>query len=483
MAFSSSSCPEELTFPEGFGWGAATAAYQVEGGWDADGKGPNVWDTFTHQGGDRVFRNQTADVACGSYTLWEEDLKCIKQLGLTHYRFSLSWSRLLPDGTTGFINQKGIDYYNKMINDLLANGITPVVTLYHFDFPQPLEDQGGWKTGAIIEVFDAYARFCFGTFGDRVKLWITINEPNILALFAYEKGMFPPGVPNPGIGAYQAVHNMIKAHAKAWHSYDSLFRKKQNGQVSVALFSPWVAPANPTSVADQEAAKRAMVLALDSFAKPIFIDGDYPAELKSRVAAMSKKQGYPSSRLPEFTDEEKKMIKGTADFFAVQYYTASLAKHRENSGGEPSLLNDIEVEVFPDPSWQVSFPGSWIYVVPWGLRELLKYIKDTYNNPVIYITENGFPQGDPAPLDDTQRWEYFRQTIQELYKAIHLDKVNLQLYCVWSLLDNFEWTAGYSNKFGLYQVDFENPALPRVPYKSAMEYAKVIQNNGIKGSL
>ncbi|XP_074130211.1 cytosolic beta-glucosidase-like [Sminthopsis crassicaudata] len=380
MAFSSSLYPEELTFPEGFGWGAATAAYQVEGGWDADGKGPNVWDTFTHQGGDRVFRNQTADVACGSYTLWEEDLKCIKQLGLTHYRFSLSWSRLLPDGTTGFINQKGIDYYNKMINDLLANSITPVVTLYHFDFPQSLEDQGGWKTGAIIEVFDAYARFCFGTFGDRVKLWITINEPNILALFAYEKGAFPPGVPNPGIGAYQAAHNMIKAHAKAWHSYDSLFRKKQNGQVSVALFCPWVVPANPTSVADQEAAKRAMALALDLFAKPIFIDGDYPAELKSRVAAMSKKQGFPSSRLPEFTDEEKKMIKGTADFFAVQYYTTRLAKHRENSEGEPSLLKDIEVEIFPDPSWQVSYQGSWIYVVPWGFRELLKYIKRVVGN-------------------------------------------------------------------------------------------------------
>ncbi|XP_007496720.1 cytosolic beta-glucosidase [Monodelphis domestica] len=483
MAFSSTLNHEELTFPEGFCWGAATAAYQIEGGWDADGKGPNVWDTFTHQGGDRVFRNQTADVACGSYARWEEDLKCIKQLGLTHYRFSLSWSRLLPDGTTGFINQKGIDYYNKMIDDLLANGVIPMVTLYHFDLPQHLEDQGGWKTGAIVEVFDAYAQFCFGTFGDRVKLWITINEPNVLAFFAYEKGKFPPGIPNPGTGAYQTAHNMIKAHAKAWHSYDSLFRKKQNGQVSLAIFSPWVAPADPASVTDQEAAKRAMALALDLFAKPIFIDGDYPAVLKSQVAAMSKKQGFLSSRLPEFTEEEKRMIKGSADFFAVQYYTTRLAKHHENSEGELNCLKDINVEIFPDPSWQVSQQGSWIHVVPWGIRELLKYIKDTYNNPVIYITENGFPQGDPAPLDDTQRWEYFRQMIQELYKAIHLDEVNLQGYYVWSLLDNFEWTDGYSFRFGLYYVDFDNPALPRFPYKSAMEYAKVIQNNGIKGPL
>ncbi|XP_072476471.1 cytosolic beta-glucosidase-like isoform X2 [Notamacropus eugenii] len=456
-----------------------------EGGWDADGKGPNVWDTFTHQGGDRVFRNQTADVACGSYTLWGEDLKCIKQLGLTHYRFSLSWSRLLPDGTTGFINQKGIDYYNKMIDDLLANGVIPVVTLYHFDLPQHLEDQGGWKTGAIVEVFDAYAQFCFGTFGDRVKLWITINEPNTLALLAYDKGIFAPGVPNPGNRAYQTAHNMIKAHAKAWHSYDSLFRKKQNGQVSMSLFSPWVEPADPTSAADQEAAKGIMALALDLFAKPIFIDGDYPAVLKSQVAAMSKKQGYPSSRLPEFTEEEKRMIKGSADFFAIQYYTACLAKHQEYSEGELNILKDINTEVFPDPSWKVSQPGSWISVTPWSIRKLLKYIKDLYNNPVIYITENGFPQGDPAPLDDTQRWEYIRQTIQELYKvtAIHLDKVSLQLYCVWSLLDNFEWTQGYSSRFGLYKIDFEDSALPQVPYKSAMEYAKVIQSNGVKRPL
>ncbi|XP_060221307.1 cytosolic beta-glucosidase isoform X2 [Meriones unguiculatus] len=485
-----------MAFPVGFGWGAATAAYQVEGGWDADGRGPCVWDTFTHQGGERVFENQTGDVACGSYTLWEEDLKCIKQLGLTHYRFSLSWSRLLPDGTTGFVNQKGIDYYNKIIDDLLGNGVTPIVAIYHFDLPQALEDLGGWLSEAIVETFDKYAQFCFRTFGDRVKRWLTINEPNILALLAYDMGIFAPGMPHFGVGGYQAAHNLIKAHARSWHSYDSLFRKEQKCLVSLSLFCCWLEPADPNSELDQEATKRAINFQFDFFAKPIFIDGDYPEVVKSQVASMSKKQGYSSSRLPEFTEEEKKMIKGTADFFAVQYYTTRLVRHQENKKRELSFLQDVEIEFFPNPSWK---NVGWIYVVPWGIRKLLTYIKDTYNNPVIYITENGFPQGDPPSLDDTQRWEYFRQTFQELFKerrssqcarfpvasysAVHVDEVNLQVYCAWSLLDNFEWNNGYSRRFGLFHVDFEDPARPRAPYRSAKEYAKVIRNNGLEGPL
>eukprot|EP00069_Balaena_mysticetus_P020942 bmy_13244T0 len=352
-------------------------------GWDTDGKGPCVWDTFTHQGRDRVFKNQTGDVACGSYTLWEEDLKCIKQLGLTHYRFSLSWSRLLPDGTTGFINQKGkcflkiegIDYYNKIIDDLLTIGVTPIVTLYHFDLPQALEDQGGWLSEAIVESFDKYARFCFSTFGDRVKQWITINEPNIFALLAYECGAFSPGVPY-----------LMPDPGTAMNPYSEKSRKEWC--LSQFLLAGWNQQI-PTQCLTRKQLK-AMAFQLDFFAKPIFIDGDYPEVVKSQVALMSKKQGYPSSRLPEFTEEEKKMIKGTADFFAYQ----------ENKKGELGLLQNAEVEVFPDPS---CISLDWVYVVPWGIRKLLKYIKDMYNNPVIYITENGFPQGDPTSFDDALR--------------------------------------------------------------------------------
>ncbi|EGV98978.1 Cytosolic beta-glucosidase, partial [Cricetulus griseus] len=309
-------------------------------------------------------------------------------------------------------------YYNKIIDDLLKNGVTPIVAIYHFDLPQALEDQGGWLSEAIVEVFDKYAQFCFRTFGDRVKQWLTINEPNTLAILAYDMGIFAPGVPHFGTGGYQAAHNLIKAHARSWHSYDDLFRKEQKGFVSLPLFFCWLEPSDPNSVLDQEATKRAINFQLDFFAKPIFIDGDYPELVKSQIATMSKKQGYSSSRLPEFTEEEKKMIKGTADFFAVQYYTTRLVRHQENKKGELSFLQDVEIEFFPNPSWE---NVGWIYVVPWGIRKLLKYIKDTYNNPVIYITENGFPQCDPPSLDDTQRWEYFRQTFQELFKAKTID--------------------------------------------------------------
>lgn len=472
--------PEDASFPEQFAWGASTAAYQIEGGWNADGKGPNVWDTFTHQGGDRVFENQTGDVACGSYTLWEEDLKCIKQLGLTHYRFSLSWSRLLPDGTTGFINQKGVEYYDKVIDSLLGNGVTPVVTLYHFDLPQCFEDQGGWRSESTVKAFDNYAQFCFRTFGDRVKFWITINEPYVVADLGYEKGIMAPAVKEPGVGAYLVAHNLIKAHATAWHSYDTLFRTMQGGFVSIALNSDWAEPFNPADPADQAAAKRHIAFCLDWFATPIFLNGDYPTIMKSQVSALSKRQGFSSSRLPEFTEEERMMIKGTADFFSLNYYTTRRIKHQDNTHSQPSLTADKEAEQVIDPSWPVATGSSWLSVVPWGLRRLLKYIKDTYNHPIIYITENGFSQSDPAPLDDTQRWEYFRLTLQEILKAIHIDGVHLKGYFVWSLLDNFEWTAGYRSRFGLFHVDFNDPALPRVPYKSATEYAKVIANNGLR---
>ncbi|XP_071982110.1 cytosolic beta-glucosidase-like isoform X1 [Engystomops pustulosus] len=466
---------ERLTFPESFAWGASTAAYQIEGGWDADGKGLNVWDTFTHQGGDRVYKNQTGDVACGSYTLWEEDLKCIKQLGLTHYRFSLSWSRLLPDGTTGFINQKGVDYYNKLINSLLAMNVTPLVTLYHFDMPQAIEDQGGWNSEKTVEFFEQYAKFCYSTFGDRVKMWITINEPHIVAQLSYEQGLFAPGKSEPGYGAYQSAHNMIKGHAKAWHAYNTHFKEKQKGYVSIALDSDWAEPLDPSSSDDKEACKRYLDFRLHWFANPIFIDGDYPSGMKIKISEKSIEEGLTTSRLPEFTDEEKTMIKGTADFFCLNYYTTRNVKPLSNQSG-PSFKSDLEAEGVKDPEWPIS-GIEWLAVVPWGLRRLLAYIKEQFGDPDIYITENGFAQSDPPLLQDTHRWGYFQETLAEVWKAIRQDGVKVKGYFAWSLLDNFEWTSGYGARFGLFHVDFNQPNLPRTPYFSAFEYAKVVKGN------
>ncbi|XP_043918017.1 cytosolic beta-glucosidase-like [Protopterus annectens] len=471
---------DKWIFPKGFAWGAATAAYQIEGGWNIDGKGPSVWDTFTHKGGDRVFKNQTGDVACNSYALWEKDLKCIKQLGLTHYRFSLSWARLLPDGTTSFINQKGVDYYNKVINDLRSNHVEPMVTLYHLDLPQALEDRGGWRSEKIVDSFDKYAKFCFRTFGDRVKLWLTINEPYIVSRLGYEDGILPPEVKEQGVALYQVAHNMIKAHARVWHSYDTLFRKEQSGLVSIVLYSGWAEPFNPNSVDDKAASERYLEFMLGWFANPVFLDGDYPAVMKSRIQNLSKSQGLSSSRLPEFTEDEKRMIKGTADFFALNYYTTRKVSYEESTCFGPSFLGDQATKESTDSSWPVMEP-FWLAVVPWGIRKLLKYIKDKYNAPAIYITENGFGQKDPSPLEDVQRWSYYRQTLTEVYKAISEDHVDVQGYFAWSLLDNFEWTFGYDVRFGLFHVDYENPDLPRTSYKSAKEYAKVIKNNGLIG--
>ncbi|NP_001087678.1 glucosidase, beta, acid 3 (gene/pseudogene) [Xenopus laevis] len=471
---------ENYTFPASFAWGAATAAYQIEGGWDADGKGPSVWDTFTHQGGDRVFKNQTGDVACGSYTLWEEDLKCIKQLGLTHYRFSLSWSRLLPDGTTGFINQKGIEYYNKVINSLLENNISPVVTLYHFDMPQAVEDLGGWRSEKTVDIFEKYAQFCYETFGDRVKLWITINEPYIVARFAYEEGILAPAKKHPGYGAYEAGHNMLRAHAKAWHNYNTNFKKQQNGAVSIALCSDWAEPFNPSSAADKEATNRYLAFYLDWFAKPVFIDGDYPVSMKLKISENSKKEGLKTSRLPELTEEEKALIKGTADFFCLNYYTSRKIKHCTVASEDPSFICDLSLEEIKDPDWPQCAP-EWLAVVPWGLRKLLKYIKKTFNNPVIYITENGFGQNDPPLLEDTQRWKFFEETLREVSKAINIDGVNVQGYFVWSLMDNFEWIYGNNARFGLFHVDFDQATLPRTPYLSALKYSNVVKRNGLEG--
>ncbi|KAM9236187.1 LOW QUALITY PROTEIN: cytosolic beta-glucosidase-like [Leptosomus discolor] len=409
--FSEKPVPEDIAFPVGFAWGAATAAYQIEEGWNADGKDPDVWDTFTHQGGDRVFKNQTGDVACGSYTLWEEDLKCIKQLGLTHYRFSLSWSRLLPDGTTGFINQKGVSYYSKIINKL-GNGMLLPVSL---NLPQSLEDESGWRSEKIIEAFDICAKCCFRTFGVSDHY----NEPYVVAIGGCEKGIIPVGT-----RGHKAAYNMIKAHAKA-HSCGKIWRK-QCGLVCIALNSG-LEPTN--SVADQKVTKGYLSFTLDGFVRTIFTDGDYLAMMKS-ISAMHSKQGYSSSRLLEFAKEEKIMIMGTAEFFAL-----NVKLSEEHAYKRLSVSMECEAEQIMDPSWPVATASLWLAVLPCEIIFLMP--EDTYNNLIIYMTENAFSQSDPALLDDSPRREYFRLILQEILKGIiymmkdQLCKVNIILLCAY----------------------------------------------------
>lgn len=350
-----------------------------------------------------MFGEHDGDVSCNSYELWKRDLQCIQQLGLTHYRLSLSWARLLPDGTTRHVNQKGIStirqstqwneftyislinpgavpptgvqYYNSVLDGLLACKVSPMVTLYHFDLPQALQDQGGWKAPEIAELFDSYAQFCFETFGERVKLWITINEPYVCAKLGHEDGIHAPGLREPGLCAYLVGHNMLRAHAKAWHSYTSLYKPKQKGAVSLAINSDWFEPLDPGCAEDVAAAERALAFTLGWFAWPVFVTGDYPEVMRAAVDSQSEKLGYGgTSRLPSFSRDEPAVL-GTADFFALNYYTSRKVRPGGGGGGRTLCLkSDRDAQDVLDPLWPIC-GVSWLAVVPHGLRKLLKYVK------------------------------------------------------------------------------------------------------------
>ncbi|XP_071181431.1 lactase/phlorizin hydrolase-like [Mytilus edulis] len=461
------------TFENDFAWGAATSAYQIEGGWNEDGKGPSIWDVYSHAG--RIVNKQTGDVACDSYHKYKEDVQMLKSLGVSHYRFSLSWSRIMSDGTLATVNQKGIDYYNNLINELLANNIEPMVTLYHWDLPQGLQDKGGFKDEAIIEYFNDYARLCFSMFGDRVKLWITFNEPFVVSWLGHGIGVMAPGISEPGSTVYTVTHNIIRAHVKAYHTYNDHFRSHFNGKVGITLDCDWKEPREDT-LWDRAAAERALQFKLGWFANPIFGNGDYPAVMKRTIKSKSMKQGLSKSRLPEFTDEELRQNKGAADFIGINHYTTNLVSQKEQSVEEPHYERDQDIDVSYSSCWRESQSG-WLRGNPWGIRRLLKWVKDRYNSPEIYVTENGFSD-DGKSLEDNDRIWYYNGYINEMLKAKKEDGVNVKGYMAWSLMDNFEWGSGFTQHFGIFHVDFDTMNRTRTPKKSAATYTQIIKDNG-----
>ncbi|XP_064651252.1 myrosinase 1-like [Lineus longissimus] len=465
-------------FPEGFAWCTATSAYQVEGGWKKGGKGLSVWDTFTHSPG-KIKNGDTGDIACDSYNKWKDDVDMLINMGVTHYRFSISWPRILPSGKKGHLNQAGVEYYNNLIDALIEASIIPVATLYHWDHPQALEDLGGWLNKDMADYFNDYARICFREFGDRVKWWITINEPGILIRFGYIYGTFPPGFKsNPGTHPYTVGKVMLMAHAKAWHTYDDEFRRRQKGSISMCLHSMWAEPEDPRSVLDQEAARRHLEFDLGWFAHPIYGGGGYPKEMERQIERKSKEQGLKKSRLPRLTEEEVLYIKGTSDFFALNHYTTRLVKHKSTPSNQPHFELDKDEETSVDEDWlSPNEAGSWIKEVPTGLRRLLCYIKREYGNPEVFITENG--TADPGNvLDDTGRIRYIRSYLDQVLKAIKWDGCKVIGYTAWSLMDNFEWSEGYTEHFGLHSVDFDDPERKRTAKASALFYAGIIRKNG-----
>lgn len=464
------------TFPADFVWGTATSSYQIEGGHDADGKGPSIWDAFCQIPG-RIADGTTGNIACDHYHRFREDVQMMQSLGIPAYRFSISWPRLVPTGKLADgVNEAGVRFYSDLIDSLLEAGITPWVTLYHWDLPLALEmEHDGWLNRQIADDYADYARLCFERFGDRVKHWITLNEPWVVAILGYGQKVFAPGRSSHS-EPYLAAHNLLRAHGQAVQVYRSEFAH-QGGCIGITNNCDWREPLSedPRDVA---AAERALDFYIGWFADPIFAHGDYPASMRERVG----------ERLPEFTAEEKAMLRGSSDFFGLNTYTTLYAAHADKTDagqgvyGNGGISEDQDVALSVAPDWPLT-DSRWA-VVPWGCRKLLEYLDRRYASAPIYITENGCAYNDAAGADgqirDERRIAYYAGYLEACSEAI-ANGVNLRGYFAWSLMDNMEWASGYSLKFGL--VDVNRETLERTPKDSAHWYAKVIQNNSLQGAL
>ncbi|BAT90816.1 hypothetical protein LR48_Vigan08g162100 [Vigna angularis] len=454
------------SFPTGFIFGTASSAYQYEGAANEGGRGPSIWDTFTHKYPEKIEDRSNGDVAVDSYHRYKEDVQIMKDMNLDAYRFSISWSRILPNGKlSGGINQEGIDYYNNLINELLAKGLEPFVTLFHWDLPQSLEDEyGGFLSPRIVKDFQDYADLCFREFGDRVRKWITLNEPWTYSNRGYALGTKAPGRcsswwspkcngGDSGTEPYLATHHQLLAHAAAVNVYKTKYQRFQNGVIGITLYSTWYEPLSDSKL-DRKAAERAMEFLFGWFMDPL-TRGDYPESMRSLV----------KSRLPKFTKEQSKLLINSFDFLGINYYTANFvsdAPELRNVRG--SYMTDplVNYSVLRDGKLIGENVGSdWLYVYPKGFREVLLYTKEKYNNPLIYITENGVNEYDDPSLSleesllDIYRIDYHYRHFYYLLDAIK-NGVNVKGYFAWSLLDNFEWESGYIMRFGMNFVDYNN---------------------------
>jgi beta-glucosidase len=424
-------------FPADFVWGAATAAYQVEGAVAEDGRGESIWDRFTATPG-KILNGDDGRVACDSYHRHSEDVRLMRELGLNGYRFSVAWPRILPEGR-GRVNPAGLDFYDRFVDELLANGIEPFLTLYHWDLPQALEDRGGWPVRDTVEAFAEYAEVVAARLGDRVRHWMTVNEPWVIAWLGYATGQDAPGRTSEP-DAVAAAHHVLVAHGRA---AEVLRREAPGAQVGIAID---LVPMHPltSSEADVEAARREDALRNRWFLDPVF-RGEYPSEGLRRLGPM----------LPPFVAEDLSTIAAPLDFVGINYYRRHLVR-ADPATGEPAVVAPSNVEV----------TGMGWEVYPDALYELLVRLRDEYDVPPVHVTENGaaFPDARRnGHVDDPKRRSYIERHVDALGRALG-EGVPVAGYFVWSLLDNFEWSRGYSQRFGLVYVDFAS--LERVPKAS-----------------
>jgi beta-glucosidase len=442
-----------ITFPENFIWGAATSSYQIEGAWNKDGKGESIWDRFSHTPG-KIEDGSTGDVACGHYHRWREDVALMKEIGLHAYRFSLSWPRLLPQGR-GRANPAGLDFYSQLVDALLEAGIEPFVTLYHWDLPQALQDQGGWPTRTTAEAFVEYADLVSRRLGDRVKSWMTFNEPFVSAIVGYLEGRHAPGHTDLD-EALAAAHHLLLAHGWA---VPVIRQHSPQAQVGIVLNLSGQTPASP-SAADRAAAWQRDGTLNRWFLDPLAARG-YPADIVQHY-------GCPMDFVQA---DDLETIAVPLDFLGVNYYTRGVVRNNAVSEAE----NEPRV-VFPNP--QRTDMGWEVY--PEGLYELLGRLHFDYRFPALYITENGaaYPDrlGSDGQVDDPLRVAYFKSHLAAAAQAIAAG-VPLRGYFAWSLLDNFEWAHGYTKRFGLIYVDYQTQR--RIFKSSAHWYRRVIAANAV----
>lgn len=462
-------------FPQHFLWGAATAAYQVEGGHDADGKGPSIWDIFAHKPG-TTFQNTNGDVAVDHYHRFREDVALMAEQGLQSYRFSISWPRLFPQGR-GAVNEAGVKFYSDLIDCLVENNVEPMITLYHWDLPQALQDEGGWENRATAEAFVDYARLCYTRFGDRVKLWSTFNETVVFIGHGYITGSHPPSVRDPA-RAIQACHHVFVAHAGAVNAFRSSGIDGTIGFVNVLQ--------THTPLTDSAEDKQAAALADGIWTHWLYdpvLKGEYPAELLAKTQALWN--------VPLFAPGDEKLLKeNICDFIGLNYYKRETvaANHQQthlqsNHSGEKNSGHEFGFKdlfkfvrnpqgVYTDWDWEI---------YPQGLTDGILQIKARYGDIPIYITENGLGAKDPiidGEVVDDPRIDYLKIHIDAVEAAMQ-QGADVRGYYPWSFIDLLSWLNGYQKQYGFVYVDHKN-GLARKRKKSFFWYQELIASRGEK---
>jgi beta-glucosidase len=447
----------DTTIPKDFLWGVASASYQIEGFPLTNGASPSIWHNFSHKRG-KIHNNENADLACDHYHRYSEDIGHMKEIGIGAYRFSIAWPRIFPE--PGKLNPRGLDFYRRLVDGLLDAGITPFITVFHWDAPQWFEDLGGFLQRKNLEHFVQYGRSLFETLGDRVNHWITLNEPVFFSLCGYLLGNWPPGKRNQFRQMFTAAHHQLLAHGRLIQEFRDAV---PSGTIGIAEGQLWVTPLRPENKRDRETAEL-----MDCFLNRFYIDpiilGRYPKLIVEKLGRF----------LPTAYEQDLKIISTPLDFVGINYYLRQGVRYAP-------FIPYLHAKAVHTPNLPRS--AMWEYD-PEGLFQLLMRLKTDYGNPTCYITENGFPltecegQSEADFLNDQERIDYLREHVKTALR-VKVEGVNLKGYFHWSLMDNFEWDHGYAMRFGLIRVDFKN--LKRSWRKSAYWYKDLIRHGVLPG--